>query len=97
MKKAGDGIVSFVFTCDVEGKEIEPEEKENKPKEMRRHTTLGLPRKMPAYLGNRQRLEPPKPISGLRKRKPEDRSAHVLTSVEAVDRFSKLDSLLLQF
>ena len=46
MKKAGADIVSFVFTCDVEGKEIEPEEPENEnvldQKPARRHTVLGI-------------------------------------------------------
>jgi len=46
MRKAGQGVVSFVFTCDVAGKELEPlEEKENQKGPNRRHTTSCLSQK----------------------------------------------------
>lgn len=42
LKKAGDGIVSFVFTCNVEGKPLEPEQEDQKETKHRRET-VGLP------------------------------------------------------
>ena len=61
LKKTGDGIVSFVFTCDVEGKKLEPEpmEKENAEsteQDKRRHSTPGATLTTSAPASNKRPL-----------------------------------------
>ena len=91
MKKAGADMVSFVFTCDVEGREIEPDASENENVSdqlpTRRHTVLGIPDRRPGHLNgkplslglsNRLSLQAPtakRSAIGLGKRKTENGEA----------------------